>query len=165
MQEDDILVVAPTPLTDQGDQAREALARIDGIEWKRLELACKADRFDGGFVRDALGRARMARDDFHACLVERDIKQVGRFARKRHDIGAHPRGLGIDIDPDDRCVRHGHGGAGDETGLRAGAAGAVHDSGWCKTQSRGLRLDLGNRRGIGDGAQRVRDAVGTKYGL
>src|SRR3989454_9787604 len=81
VQEDDILVVAPAPLADQGDQARKALARIDGIEWKRLELACKADRFDGGLVRDAVGRARMARDDFHACLVERDIKQVGRFAR------------------------------------------------------------------------------------
>src|SRR2546429_9757898 len=70
VQEDDVLVVAPAPLADQGDQAREALARIDGIERKRLEPAGKADRFDGGLVRDAVGRSGMACDDFQACLVE-----------------------------------------------------------------------------------------------
>ena len=81
VQEDDILVVAPAPLADQGDQAREAFARIDRIERKRLETAGKPDRFDGGFVRDAVGRAGMSRDDFYACFVE-----VGRFSRERHDI-------------------------------------------------------------------------------
>ena len=81
MQEDDVLVVAPASLADQGDQACEAFARIDGIEWKRLELAGEPDRFDGGFVRDAVGGARMLGDDFHTCFVE-----VGRFSRERHDI-------------------------------------------------------------------------------
>jgi hypothetical protein len=165
VQEDDIVVVAPAPLADQGDQACESFAGIDGIEWQRLELACKPDRFDGGVVRDAVGRAGMARDDFHACFVERNIKQIGRFSRKRHDIGAHPRGLGVDINADDSRVWHCHGRTSDETGLRAGAAGAVHDGGWCKTQSRGLWFDLGNRRGIGDGAQRIRDSVGHKVRL
>ena len=33
VQEDDILVLVPTPLADQGDQAREPLARIDRIKW------------------------------------------------------------------------------------------------------------------------------------
>ena len=33
VQEDDILIFAPTPLVDQGDQAREPLARIDRIKW------------------------------------------------------------------------------------------------------------------------------------
>src|SRR6266481_7095792 len=51
VQEDNILVFAPAPLADQGDQAREPLARIDRIKWKRLEPACKSDRLDGGFVR------------------------------------------------------------------------------------------------------------------
>ena len=41
----------------------------------------------------------------------------------------------------------------------------MHDRGWRKTQLRGLRFDLGDRRGIGDGAQRIRDAVGHKVGL
>src|SRR6266849_7843661 len=84
VQEDDILVFAPTPLADQGDQAREPLARIDRIKWKSLELACKSDRFDGGFVRNPVGRSRMPRDDFHTCFVERNIKQIGRFSRKRY---------------------------------------------------------------------------------
>src|SRR5713101_5088336 len=74
VQEDDILVFAPTPLADQGDQAREPLARIDRIKWKSLEPACKSDRFDCGFVRDSVGRSRMPRDDFHRCFVERNIK-------------------------------------------------------------------------------------------
>jgi len=50
VQEDDILVLAPTPLADQRDQAGESLARIDRIKWKSLEPAGKPDRFDGGFV-------------------------------------------------------------------------------------------------------------------
>src|SRR6266850_5923252 len=49
VQEDNILVFAPTPLADQGDQAREPLARIDRIKCKSLEPAWKSDRFDGGF--------------------------------------------------------------------------------------------------------------------
>ena len=128
VQEDDILVFAPTPLADQGDQAREPLARIDRIKWKSLELACKPDRFDCGFVRDPVGRPRMPRDDFHRCFVERNVKQIGRFSRKRHDIGSHPRGFGVDINPDDPCVWHCHGCTDDETSLRAAASGAVHDS-------------------------------------
>ena len=39
----------------------------------------------------------MPRDDFHRCFVERNIKQIGRFSRKRYDIGSHPRGFGVDI--------------------------------------------------------------------
>ena len=64
VQEDDVLVVAPAALADQGDQAGEALAGIDRIERQRFEPAGEADRFDGGFVRDAVGRAGMAGDDF-----------------------------------------------------------------------------------------------------
>ena len=59
VQEDDILGLAPTPLSDQGDQARERLAGINGIERKRLKPARKPDRFDGGFVRDPVGWSRM----------------------------------------------------------------------------------------------------------
>src|SRR6185312_5117516 len=39
VQEDDILVLAPASLADQGDQACEPFARIDGIERKRFEPA------------------------------------------------------------------------------------------------------------------------------
>ena len=87
------------------------------------------------------------------------------FARERDDVGADARGLGVDVDADDARVRHRHGGAGDEAGLRAGAAGAVHDRGRRKARLRGLRFDLGDGRGIGDRAQRVRDAVGHEVGL
>jgi hypothetical protein len=52
MQEDDILFLAPTPLADQADQAREPLARLDRIKRKSLELACKTDRLIVAFVRD-----------------------------------------------------------------------------------------------------------------
>ena len=134
VQEYNILVLAPAPLADQGDQAREPLARIDRIKRKSLELACKSDRFDGGLVRDSVGRSRMPCDDFHRCFVERNIKQIGRFSRKRHDIGSHPRGLGVDINPDYPRVWHCHGCTDDETSLRAGASGAVHDSGWREAQ-------------------------------
>jgi len=58
---------------------------------------------------------------------------------QRHDIGSHPRGLGVDINPDDPHVRHCHGCADDETGLRAGTSGAMHDSGRSEAQMRGLR--------------------------
>src|SRR3977135_4591309 len=69
VQEDNILVLAPTPLADQGDQAREPLARIDRIKCKSLEPACKSDRFDGGFVRGPGGRSRLPRGDLPPCLV------------------------------------------------------------------------------------------------
>ena len=92
VQEDDILVFAPTALADQGDQARKPLARIHRIECKSLEPACKPDRFDRGFMRDPVGRSRMPRDDFHGRFVERNSKQIGRLARKRHNIGSHLAG-------------------------------------------------------------------------
>ena len=85
--------------------------------------------------------------------------------RKRYDIGSHPCRLGVDIDPDDFRVWHRQGRADDETSLRAGAPGAVHDSGWCEAQLRCLRFDLGNRGGIGDRAQGIRDAVRHKIRL
>ena len=125
VHEDDVLVLAPTPLADQGDQARETLARIDRIKWKSLELARKPDRFDGGLVRDPVGGSRMPRDDFYPGFVERNIEQIGRFPRQRYDIGSHPRGLGVDINPNDPCVWHCHCRTDDETSLRAGASGAV----------------------------------------
>jgi hypothetical protein len=162
VQEDDILVFAPTPLADQGDQARKSLARIDRIKRKSLEPACKPDRFDCGFMRDPVGRSRMPRNDLHRRFVERNIKQIGRFARKRHNIGSHPHGLGIDINPDDPCVWQCYGCTDDEAGLRARASRAVHDGGRCKTRLRRLRFDLANRRGIGDCAQRIRDPVWHK---
>jgi hypothetical protein len=71
----------------------------------------------------------MPRDDLHGRFVERNSKQIGRLARKRHNIGSHPRGFGIDINPDDPGVWHGGGCADDETCLRVSAAGAVHDGG------------------------------------
>jgi hypothetical protein len=104
----------------------------------------------------------VSRDDFHRCFVERNIKQIGRFSRQRYDIGSHPRGLGVDINPNDPRVWHCHGCTDDETSLRAGASGAVHDSGWCETQQRCLRFDLGNRGGISDCAQGIRDPVWHK---
>ena len=64
MQEDDIFVLAPTALTDQGDQASKSLARIDRIEWKTFEPARKSNRFDRRLVRDAVGRPRVTGDDF-----------------------------------------------------------------------------------------------------
>ena len=60
----------------------------------------------------------MPRDDLHGRFVERNSKQIGRLARKRHNIGSHPRGFGIDINPDDPGVWHGGGCADDETCLR-----------------------------------------------
>jgi hypothetical protein len=129
VQENDVLVLAPAPLADQGDQAGEPLAGIDRIERKRLEPAGKPDRLDGGFVRDPVGRPRMPGDDFHVRFVEGNIEQAGGFTRERHDIGAHPCGLGVDIDPDNPRVRHGDGGTDHKTRLRAGASSAKHDSG------------------------------------
>ena len=80
-------------------------------------------------MRDAVGRSRMPRDDFHRCFVEGNIEQIGRFPRKRHDIGPHPRGLRVDIDPDDPLSLDRHGCTDDETGLGAGASRAMHDGG------------------------------------
>jgi hypothetical protein len=101
----------------------------------------------------------MPRDDLYTRFVERNIEQIARCSRKRHDVGPHPRGLGVDIDPDNRCVWHCHGCTGDETSLGTGASGAVDDRGRSEAQLRGLRFDLGNRRRIGDRAERVRDPV------
>src|SRR6202000_856448 len=77
VHEDDILVGAPTPLADQGDQAREALARINRIKRESFKPARKSDRFDRSFVRDSVGRPRMPCDDFHGCFVECNTKQIG----------------------------------------------------------------------------------------
>jgi hypothetical protein len=69
----------------------------------------------------------MSRDDFDRRFVERRFEQIGGFPRKRHDIGAHPRRLGVDIDADNARVRHGDRGAHDEASLRAGTPCAMHD--------------------------------------
>ena len=138
VHEDDILVRAPTPLTDQGDQAREPLARINRIKRESFEPARKSDRFDGSLVRNSVGRPRMPCDDFYPGFVERNIEQIGRFPRQRDDIGSHPHGLGIDIDPDDPCVWHCRGRADDETRLRAAASGAVNDRSWREARLRRL---------------------------
>jgi hypothetical protein len=159
VQEDDILLLAPTPLADQGHQACEPLARIDRIEWESLETAGKPDGFDRSFVRDPVGRSRVSRDDFHRGFVERYIQQIGGFSRQGHDIGAHPRGLGVDVNSNDPRIRHCQSCAGNETRLRAVASGAVHDGSRSEAQVRSLRFDLRNRRGIGDGAQGVRNSV------
>jgi hypothetical protein len=76
----------------------------------------------------------MPRDDVHICFVERNVEETGCFLRECDDIGSHPRGLGVDINPDDPRVWHCHGGTDDETSLRAGASGAVHDGGRRETQ-------------------------------
>jgi len=62
-------------------------------------------------------------------LAKASIKEIGRVSRKRHDIGSHPHGLGVDINPNDARVWHCHGCTDDETSLRAGASRAVHDGG------------------------------------
>jgi hypothetical protein len=50
VQEDDVLILAPSTLPDQRDQSRQALTGINRIERKRFEFADEADGFDGGIV-------------------------------------------------------------------------------------------------------------------
>ena len=72
----------------------------------------------------------MPGDDFDMCFVEEVASSRSDASlREGDDIGANARRLGIDIDADDARVRHGHSRAEDETGLRGGAAGTVHDRG------------------------------------
>ena len=94
-------------------------------------------------VRHAISRARVAGDDLDGGLGERHIEQGGRLARKSDDVGAHPLGLGVDVDPENPvCGRHRAAPTARPACVPA-LPGAVHDGRRREAALRRLLFDLG----------------------
>ena len=96
-------------------------------------------------MRHAVGRTGMAGDDLDVGVVERELEQLGgRPAVGDHHVGPHPLGLGIDVDADHARVGQAGRRADHQPGLRAGAAGAMHDGRRREARCRRLLRDLGD---------------------
>ncbi len=159
MNEHDILVICPSTSPHEPNQSGKCLARIDRIEHEAFESGPEPDRRHGSVMRYAVSGAGVAGHDFDIVRIERPAEQCGRGLAMGQDVGVHPFGLGVDIYADDARMGQAAAGADHEPRLRAATAGAMHDRRRCDAERIALPGDLLDGRGVGYGAERVRDTV------
>src|SRR6516165_11910131 len=113
VEENDVVAWPPPSCPYECDETSKPFARVDRVKREGFEGTRQFDRFDCCVMRDAISRSGVAGDDFHICVIERRLKEVGSGFCVSDNVRSHPFWLSVDVDPNharaferDRCANH-----------------------------------------------------------
>src|SRR5262245_28446715 len=155
VNENDIVGLLPTPVTDERDQAGQTLPGVHRIKYKPFQATGQPDRLDGCLVRYAVGRTGVAGYDVYSRLVERCVQPRRGEPSVLNDVSPNTFWFCVDVDPDNAHLRHHYRSSDDKAGLRTRTAGAMYNGAALKIVLCDLRGDFHDGGRVGDSAEFV----------